>query len=158
MRNKACFFAILLLVFSISNFCYAKISPDRIAIGGIYIGASESYVKNLYGYPKEIRREYDKNWDGFVHRYTYGNSLHINFYESNNLAHSVTTTGNTGLSTPDGLKVGSDEYLIQEKYGSPDYVSNGIVSNYNYLSTTGNEKLMISTQNGHITWIGIVAQ
>ena len=81
-----------------------EIPAKDMAIGGITFGASEDYVKSIYGEPSDI--SYDSNgvW-GKTKTYQYGSSFFIKFGQTGNVI-ELKSTANNGLKTPQGFTVG----------------------------------------------------
>ena len=108
----------LLLSLSVVSVADAKVSEDRIAIGGIQAGQTPAQVVAVYGEP--VSRSGNDYW---FYNKTGSTSFEIRFV--NNAVHHVRTSGNTGLATPDGIKVGSSKDDIINAYGQPDMYEKG---------------------------------
>ena len=94
-----------------------------IAIGGIALGASESYVKSIYGEPDDISFQKSGFMGYRTKTYRYGNSFFIMFWQGNKggTAWSVVdvkTTANNGLKTPKGFTVGMSRAAVIDYYGA----------------------------------------
>ncbi len=103
-----------------------EIPEEEIAIGGITFGATEEYVRKIYGEPTEM--EY-KERDDIINEYPqttyiYGNSkTYFKIIFVNGGVFSAESVGNTGLKTPSGFGYGSkltDVWAYFEKVGTPD--------------------------------------
>ena len=94
-----------------------------IAIGGIELGASESYVKRIYGEPDDISFQ-EHGFMGYrTKTYRYGNSFFIMFWQGNKggtkwRVVDVKTTANNGLKTPRGFTVGMSRAALLDYYGA----------------------------------------
>ena len=108
----------LLLSLSVVSVADAKISEDRIAIGGIYAGQTQEQVKEIYGNP--VRKSQGEFWF-----YNQNENTKFEIYFENKVVRHVRTKGNTGLATPDGIKVGSAKEDIIKTYGQPDFHERG---------------------------------
>ena len=108
----------LLLSLSVVSVADAKISEDRIAIGGIYAGQTQEQVKEIYGNP--VRKSQGEFWF-----YNQNENTKFEIYFENKVVRHVRTKGNTGLATPDGIKVGSSKDDIINAYGQPDMYEKG---------------------------------
>ena len=92
-----------------------EINEGDIALGGIQIGATEDYVKRIYGVPNDT--SYDSNgvW-GNVKIYNYGNSFFVSF--SNGKVIEAKTTANNGITAPPGFTVGMPISRVENYYGA----------------------------------------
>lgn len=116
-------------VFMATSICFADpdtgdISEKEIALGGITLGATEDYVKKIYGEPTNVNYDYG----AFEHSKTfdYGGTFKVKF--GNGKVTSVETTANNGIKTPSGFSVGSrlsDIINYYNRVGTPS--SNGAV-------------------------------
>jgi|GEM_PF-2928248 hypothetical protein len=58
----------------------ASVPQDALAAGGIAYGASESYVRSIYGAPREVETKYDSMYAGsHVTEWEYGSDFDITF-------------------------------------------------------------------------------
>lgn len=108
---------LMMLLLSLSSVVSAKISDDRIAIGGICAGQTPSQVQAVYGNPVRNSGDY---W-----YYNKSDSTQFEIFFENNAVSHVRTAGNTGLATPDGIKVGSSKDDVVTAYGKPDFLLQG---------------------------------
>ena len=145
------FAGILVMIMCVmaSSICFAEVSYDRVAVGGITPGASIDYVQSIYGAPDGSRSGPHPLWKGTIIEYQYGNSLFITFREG--YAINVVVTKNNGIGTPDGVTVGMNASVITDIYGEPDRVFNN--QNYVYNDETS-YALVFKTQNGKIISVG----
>lgn len=123
--------AMAIITAFIFSTCFAspgcgEIPEEKIAIGGITFGATEEYVRKIYGEPTEM--EYKKRGDIINEypqtTYIYGNSkTYFKIMFVNGGVFSAKSVGNTGLKTPSGFCYGSkltDVWAYYEKVGTPD--------------------------------------
>ncbi len=97
-----------------------KLADDEIAIGGISPGATQEYVRNIYGEPNKASRSKDHDgdtWESWV----YGDSFKLTWFvgPKGTYLHMMQSTDANGLATPRGIKVGSRALEVLEKYGEP---------------------------------------
>lgn len=92
-----------------------EINESDIALGGIQIGATENYVKRIYGEPNDTN--YDSNGvRGNLKIYNYGGSFFISF--ANGKVVEAKTTANNGIATPPGFTVGTPISRVENYYGA----------------------------------------
>lgn len=147
---------LILLAIAVCNASprYGNIPKVDIAIGGITIGATESYVREIYGEPDEIYYESNERRAGSINRKTfrYGTSFFVIFNTDNNSnkVWEVKSAGNNGLTTPVGFTVGMNLSDVREYYGQ------GRGDN-NHLAYTADRwyNIMFTAKNGKITEIRI---
>ena len=97
-----------------------NIEADRAALGGITVGSSANYIKSICGEPKEIKTDYDKSKNLTFVTWYYGDTFQIRFV--NETVASLTSSGNNGLTTPDGVGVGMKKSVMRSTYGKPAQV------------------------------------
>ena len=136
MRLKILLFLICLLGLNISICSASKVfNAEQAAIGGISVGSSTEYIRGIYGDPNKILVDEDSiNSDSQT--WYYGDTFMIDFV--NGIASCVVTSGNNGLTTPDGVTVGMKKKAMTSKYGSPkttDKYGNRAI--YTYQTTSG---------------------
>lgn len=92
---------------------------NRLALGGIQIGASFERVRSIYGSPNNIKRLVSRDlrfWDGNSGEvWSYGNSFEITFIDGT--ARLITSKANNGIKTADGISVGDDAGKLWRTYG-----------------------------------------
>lgn len=130
---KKFLFAIMVFcfVFSFSS-AEAKIDDSRVALGGIVPGAKITDVTNVYGEPtdKDIKPQTEAPWVCYGNRES-KNLVIIRLYPGSvgltggkltgrEKVKSIYVTSNNGFATPDGIRVGTPEKVLYEKYGKPD--------------------------------------
>ena len=98
----------------------ASVGLDALSLGGVGYGSSASYVRSIYGSPREIEREHESGYNGVLTEYEYGDSVSI--YFDKGIAKHVKVSANNGWSTPAGVAVGMDASVLRKVYGEPDYV------------------------------------
>lgn len=95
------------------------LSMDRIALGGIQLGASPERVRSIYGSPDKIRHLTWRDlrfWGGSIGEvWNYGNSFEITFIDGT--ARVVTSKASNGIKTADGISVGDDAGKLWRTYG-----------------------------------------
>ena len=142
MRLKILLILICTLILNISFCSAAKIfNADQAAIGGISIGVSTEYIKEIYGDPNKIRIDNELNADSQT--WYYGDTFQIDFV--NGIATCIVTSGNNGLTTPAGVTVGMRKKEMTSKYGSPsnsDKYGNRAI--YTYQSANGIKMLIVT--------------
>lgn len=152
--KKKLIVAVTVLITSICN-ASANISRTDIAIGGITIGATESYVREIYGEPDEISYESNRLRAGPINRkiFRYGTSFFVVFNTDNNsnTVWEVKSNGNNGLKTPVGFTVGMNLSDVHEYYGQ------GRRGNGSQLAYNADwwYNIMFTAKNGKITEIWI---
>ena len=98
----------------ISSVSMAKtFSKDSAAIGGISAGAKAEYIKSIYGEPNKILFNEEKT----IETWHYGDSFQISMKSGE--AASIISSGNNGLTTPEGIGVGMKKRSMTSKYGKP---------------------------------------
>ncbi|KUH56596.1 MULTISPECIES: hypothetical protein [Megasphaera] len=99
----------------------ASVPQESLYLGGIGYGNDGSYVRQIYGAPTEIEREYTSSVpSGSVVEYEYGDSVSIHLADE--IVYRVESSANNGWQTPEGIHVGMDASVLQETYGAPDVI------------------------------------
>ena len=95
------------------------LSMNRLALGGIQIGASPERVFSVYGSPNNVRRLVGRDlrfWGGNSGEvWSYGNSFEITFIDGT--ARVITSKANNGIKTADRISVGDDAGKLWRTYG-----------------------------------------
>ena len=162
-------FKIFILVISITfmvatNMCNAarnsrqpyEIPVADIAIGGINLGTTESYVRSIYGEPDEISYDSNRLRAGSINRKTfrYGSTFFVVFnidhHPKESTVWEVKSTGNNGLKTPVGFTVGMNLSDVRKYYGQGRGDENHLAYNANWW-----HNIMFTAKNGKITEIRI---
>ena len=123
LMKKLADLLIVVGIFLISNVCFASISVDRIALGGISIDSSLKYVRSIYGSPNHI----DSYAKGSCWKLKYGDGFFVwassrggaNYEKGTYYVDQVIADKDNGIATPDGIKVGMKENIIEDTYGEP---------------------------------------
>ena len=146
MKIKSFIFFLSFLAITITSNASAQqanISRADIAIGGINLGTTESYVRSIYGEPDEISYDSDRRRAGPINRKTfrYGSTFFVVF----NIDHH-----NNGLKTPVGFTVGMNLSDVRKYYGQGRGDENHLAYNANWW-----HNIMFTAKNGKITEIRI---
>lgn len=95
------------------------LSMNRLALGGIQIGASFERVRSIYGSPNNVKRLVGRDlrfWDGNSGEvWSYGNSFEITFIDGT--VRLITSKASNGIKTADGISVGDDAGKLWRTYG-----------------------------------------
>ena len=152
MKVKILIFVLSLLLVSVTAYANRNsISRADIAIGGISLGATENYVRSIYGEPDKISYDSNSRRAGPINRKTfrYGTSFFVVFDTDNNAVWEVKSTGNNGLKTPVGFTVGMNLSEVRKYYGQGRGDENHLAYNANW------HNIMFTAKNGKITEIRI---
>lgn len=99
----------------------ASVPQDALAAGGISYGASESYVRSIYGAPREVETKYDSMYAGsHVTEWEYGSDFDITFVDG--VVRQIEVGARNGIYTQDNITVGSDLSALIAAYGQPDVI------------------------------------
>ena len=99
----------------------ASVPQDALAAGGISYGASESYVRSIYGAPREVETKYDSVYAGsHVTEWEYGSDFDITFVDG--VVWQIEVGARNGIYTQDNITVGSDLSALIAAYGQPDAI------------------------------------
>ena len=99
----------------------AAVPQDALVVGGIEYGASESYVRSVYGAPREVETKFDSIYAGGQGvEWEYGSDFDIVFV--NDMVRRVEIGARNGIQTKDGIVVGSDVNALVAAYGQPDAI------------------------------------
>ena len=120
-----------------------ELATNRIAIGGIELGATPERVRSIYGAPSNVRKLYGRDlsyWNGKSgEEWFYGNSFRLGFIDGHLMLAGVTSKN--GIKTPDGISVGDGAEKIYRAYGraakyaeTPEGKLYAYKNGYNYLS------------------------
>lgn len=106
----------------------AGIDDSKIALGGIAPADKTSKVISIYGQPDD--RELLKSFRYIAYGKPTSNVIFGLYPETVGIGISgqetvisIEVNSNNGFATPDGVKVGTPESVLYEKYGKPDSVS-----------------------------------
>ena len=145
---------ILLYSISVPLPCFAKIAPERIALGGIGVGMSMNYVKGVYGEPDRVKTDYSAYWEEELTTHYYGETLEIVYNESDRVQR-VCTKGNNGVVTPDGVRVGMSVGVLKRIYGKSDDIQEYETSRHYKSMTSDNFGIRFDLKEGKITQITV---
>ena len=123
-----------------SSLCFAAIDSERIALGSIYPGMSESELINAFGQPNHRDGE---DW------------IYQNFKVEIELGRveKVSTYSDT-IMTPDGIRVGLGADALNSTLGTADNVDRDYDdTEYEYYSFDRSKKIEFKVVNGFITKI-----
>ena len=97
----------------------AAVPQDALVVGGIEYGASESYVRSVYGAPREVETKYNPIYaDGQATEWEYGNDFDIVFVDG--AVRQVEIGARNGVQTAANITVGTDVNTLIAAYGQPD--------------------------------------
>lgn len=133
--------------------CFAAISTDQIAIGGIGPGCTTSYVENIYGTPASSQNITAYTGADYL-EYNYGGRFLIGFSTANSQTIYATCTADN-LKTPAGVTVGMTADVLSSAYGTADHLYNyNDKTLYEYSDGSGNT-LSFDVQNFYIISINV---
>lgn len=99
----------------------AVVPQDALVVGGIEYAASESYVRSVYGAPREVETKYDDAYSaGQATAWEYGGGFDIIFDDG--AARILELSAPNGIQTKAGIAVGTDVNTLIATYGQPDAV------------------------------------
>ena len=99
----------------------ASIPQDALVVGGIEYGASESYVRSVYGAPREVETKFHPVYTGGqAIEWEYGNGLDITFVDG--AVRQVEVDKPNGVQTAANIAVGTDVNALIAAYGQPDAI------------------------------------
>ena len=99
----------------------AAVSSDALVVGGIEYGASETYVRSVYGAPREVETKYNPAYSsGQAVEWEYGNDFDITFVDG--FVRRVEIGAPNGIQTKANIAVGTDVNTLVATYGQPDVV------------------------------------
>lgn len=99
----------------------AAVPPDALVVGGIEYGASESYVRSIYGAPREVETKFNPIYaGGQAVEWEYGNDFDIVFVDG--AVRQVEVGMPNGVQTKDDIAVGTDVNTLIAAYGQPDAI------------------------------------
>lgn len=99
----------------------ASIPQDALVVGGIEYGASESYVRSVYGAPREVETKFHPVYTGGqAIEWEYGNGFDIIFVDG--AVRQVEVDKPNGIQTAENIAVGTDVNALIAAYGQPDAI------------------------------------
>ena len=93
----------LLMALSIASVADARIAENRIAIGGLYPGQTVSQVEAIYGKPVRVSGDAKTTY----YSYNQSNDTEFEVCFRNGVVSHIRISGNNGIATADGIKIGS---------------------------------------------------
>ena len=111
--------SLLLLAITASVPCFAQITESDLSIAGVYFGQNFSEVKAVYGNPVKSRKVIGSG----VMEYSFasnGTRFDVTTDSKSITVRGVVVSGNNGLATKAGIKVGMSMNRVIELYGQPD--------------------------------------
>ena len=99
----------------------AAVSQDALVVGGIEYGASEGYVRSVYGAPREVETKYSTIYEGEqATEWEYGSGFDITFVDG--IVRRVEIGERNGIQTKARIAVGTDLNALIAVYGQPDAI------------------------------------
>jgi hypothetical protein len=99
----------------------ASIPSDTLVVGGIEYGASEEYVRSIYGTPREVETKYNPFYSGGkAVEWEYGNGFDITFVDG--VVRRIEIGEPNGIKTKANISVGTDVNALFAAYGAPDAI------------------------------------
>ena len=146
---KKILLSVLSCVIMFAGTAIASVPASELAIGGIGIGASGSYVRSVYGNPDDVK---SYSW-GEIWKY---GSFELVIEKGTVL--SLKSMGNNGLGTPAGLAVGMKIGNAYELYGEADSQGSSQTElvrhpkgcDYHYMYRSSDNMLMILYTNNNV--------
>lgn len=99
--------------------CFAQITDSDLSIAGVYYGQNFSEVKAVYGNPVKSRKIIGSG----AMEYSFasnGTCFDVITDSKSVTVKGVSVSGNNGLATKAGIKVGTSMNQVIELYGQPD--------------------------------------
>ncbi len=97
----------------------AAVPQDALVVGGIEYGASESYVRSVYGSPHKVETKYGASYSsGRATEWEYGRGFEIVFDDG--FVRHIEVDARNGIQTRAGIAVGTDVNTLVAAYGRPD--------------------------------------
>ena len=120
ISKKIALFALCVNIFS-TGVVSASIPSDTLVVGGVEYGASEEYVRSIYGVPREVETKYNPFYSGGqTVEWEYGNGFDIIFIDG--FVRRVEIGEPNGIRTKANISVGTDVNTLLAAYGKPDAV------------------------------------
>lgn len=120
-RIKKSLFLLLAILCISTTTCFASIPRTDMAIGGVTLGSSLNYVKQIYGPPTSFYYEDGDYITGKIAVYSYNQMFVIYARTRNQPAGMIDSIicRDKGLSTPAGFAVGMNFDIVKKIYGYP---------------------------------------
>lgn len=157
------FFILTLMLVMIAGFslCQAAVSPDRMSAGGVYIGQKMTDVLAIYGKPISSDSEdvhavfrhtehYCKYGQfGTIFDVVIGSRLGQPLETGSVIA--IRVSGNNGVSTKDGIKVGTPIGEVKRLLGKPNSETKEFLSYSEFDNKFPCQWMRFYTKNGVVT-------
>ena len=99
----------------------ASVLQNALVVGGIEYGASEAYVRSVYGAPREVETKFNPVYaGGQATEWEYGNDFAIIFVDG--AVRQVEISARNGVQTAANIAVGTDVNALIAAYGQPDAI------------------------------------
>nr|WP_314322570.1 hypothetical protein [Selenomonas noxia] len=99
----------------------ASVPQDALVVGGIEYGASENYVRSVYGAPHKVETKYNPFYSGGqAVEWEYGSGFDITFVDG--AARRIEIDARNGIQTKENIAVGTDVNTLIAAYGQPDTI------------------------------------
>ena len=141
---KKLFYLVLMLVIIFCfSVCQASISDDKMNAGGVSIGQSISEVKSKLGKPVSV----EKYGEGNIAYNYVDDKTCFRIYFYHRLVNMIKVSGDNGIATSDGIKIGTPMNEVIKILGEPDYVrtetvKKGVLKILNYYGATNSSYLL----------------
>ena len=144
----------LLFLFSFGA-AEAKLSDERIAVGGMTPGTPEEYIVSTYGPPARKEKSFYAPRGEWIYEYVYGDSFFISVLEKEKTVFRVMSLGQkNGIATPDGIAIGASFTDVIAKYGEPDLRQiDGDTDYFWYFGDSEKGNLVFHVSFGYVTGI-----
>ena len=94
------------------------LTDNQLVLANISYGAAIDAVRQSYGEPFEIDHEHEREFNGSVMVYEYKDTFDL--YVANGIVQCIKVDDLNGLSTAQGIKVGSTTDSVIATYGQPN--------------------------------------
>ena len=133
--------------------CFAMVSTDQVAVGGVGPGCTTDYVESVYGPPTYSQSVSADTGEQFL-EYDYEGHFLVGFNTADSQVSYVTSTGDN-LKTPAGITVGMTADALTPAYGPADNTYNyNDKTLYVYDGTSGG-RLAFDVQNFYIISVNV---
>lgn len=145
------------ITFSLVFPCFAQVTSDQVAVGGVGPGSTISYVTGIYGEPS-VSKDIAADTGTQYIEYNYDGTFLVGFNAASQQAAYVTCT-EEGLATPAGVTTHMTADVLSRVYKQADhlysYEENGTDKTlYEYDDAYGN-RLSFDVQNFYILSINV---
>lgn len=143
----------MLLIFVLNFSVCSAVGSEKLILGYLTTSSSLKTILDTYGKPNRVDNSNGVRW-------CYGKDFYIQFADRYaQHVGEITTTGNNGIITADGVGVGMKEEILQEIYGEPSEKKQVEEENqYRYYGDGRNNKtyLFFSCTEGIIRKISLI--